>query len=76
VKYFAAHPGRFPMVHAKDMTKSGEMVDVGRGAIDFAAIFRHSDEAGLKHVFVEHDEPTAPLDDARISYNYLHTLNY
>jgi sugar phosphate isomerase/epimerase len=64
------------MVHAKDMTKGGEMVDVGRGAIDFGAIFRHSEQAGLKHIFVEHDEPTAPLDDARISYTYLRQLTY
>ena len=76
LKYFAKYPGRFPMVHAKDMTKTGEMVDVGRGAIDFGAIFRQSSEAGLKHIFVEHDEPPAPLDDARISYNYLRALNY
>lgn len=76
IKYFAQEPGRFPMVHAKDMTKSGEMVDVGKGSIDFAAIFRHSAEAGLKHVFVEHDEPPAPLDDARASYAYLRQLNY
>jgi sugar phosphate isomerase/epimerase len=76
VTYFAKYPGRFPMVHAKDMTKSGEMVDVGKGFIDFAAIFRHSAEAGLKHVFVEHDEPPAPLDDARTSYEYLRQLTY
>jgi sugar phosphate isomerase/epimerase len=76
IKYFAANPGRYPMVHAKDMTKAGDMVDVGRGAIDFASIFRHSDQAGLKHIFVEHDEPTAPLDDARVSYDYLRRLTY
>jgi len=76
IKYFAAYPGRYPMVHAKDMTKGGDMVDVGRGAIDFGAIFRHSEQAGLKHIFVEHDEPTAPLDDARVSYDYLRRLTY
>lgn len=76
VKYFARYPGRFPMVHVKDMTRSGEMVDVGRGSIDFAAIFKRSDEGGLKHFFVEHDEPTAPMDDARISYEYLRRLEY
>jgi sugar phosphate isomerase/epimerase len=76
VTYFAKYPGRFPMVHAKDMTKSGDMVDVGKGAIDFARIFQRSAEAGLKHVFVEHDEPPAPLDDARASYEYLRQLNY
>lgn len=73
VKYFARDPGRFPMVHVKDMTKSGDMVDVGRGAIDFAAIFRGGE---IQHFFVEHDDPTAPLDDARISYDYLRRLNY
>lgn len=76
LKYFAEYPGRFPMVHAKDMTKSGEMVDVGRGTIDFGAIFRQSSQAGLQHIFVEHDEPPAPLDDARVSYGYLRALNY
>lgn len=76
VKYFAEYPGRFPMVHAKDMTNSGEMVDVGRGSIDFAAIFRHSAQAGLKHLFVEHDEPPSPLEDARVSYDDLRALTY
>ena len=76
LRYFAQYPDRFPMVHAKDMTKNGDMVDVGRGMIDFGAIFRHSDDAGLKHIFVEHDEPTAPMDDARMSYEYLRRLEY
>lgn len=74
VKYFAQYPGRFPMVHVKDMSKRGAMVDVGRGAIDFREIFRHA--SGTQHYFVEHDEPPAPLDDARVSYNYLRALTY
>ena len=76
LKYFAQFPGRFPMVHAKDMTKNGDMVDVGKGVIDFGDIFRHAGQAGLQHIFVEHDEPTAPMDDARISYEYLRRLDY
>jgi sugar phosphate isomerase/epimerase len=74
--YFARYPGRFPMIHAKDMTRDGTMVDVGRGRIDFATILRHAGRAGLKHVFVEHDEPAAPLDDARASYQYLSRLTF
>ena len=31
--YFAKYPGRFPLVHVKDMTADGRMVDVGRGRI-------------------------------------------
>jgi sugar phosphate isomerase/epimerase len=76
LEYFAAYPGRFPMVHAKDMAKNGDMVDVGRGIIAFGEIFKQSAKAGLKHVFVEHDEPPAPLDDARVSYAYLRALDY
>jgi sugar phosphate isomerase/epimerase len=75
--YFAKYPARFPLLHAKDMTRDGAMVDVGKGSIDFKAILAHADEGGrLRHVFVEHDEPPAPLDDARISYDYLSRLSY
>jgi sugar phosphate isomerase/epimerase len=66
--YFARNPGRFAALHVKDMAADGKMVNVGAGAIDFAGIFAHADRAGVKHYFVEHDEPTQPLDDARISF--------
>lgn len=58
--YFAAYPGRFPLVHVKDMARDGSMVDVGMGTIDFAAIFARAKAAGIRHYFVEHDEPRAP----------------
>jgi sugar phosphate isomerase/epimerase len=74
--YFAAYPGRFPMVHVKDMTRDGKMVDVGKGAIDFRAIFARSDEAGIRHYFVEHDEPPDPVADARVCYDYLRALEF
>lgn len=74
--YFARYPGRFPMVHVKDMTSGGKMVDVGQGAIDFRAIFAQSSRAGIQHYFVEHDEPPDPIADARTSYNYLRQLEF
>ncbi|MFI5235767.1 MAG: sugar phosphate isomerase/epimerase family protein, partial [Gemmatimonadales bacterium] len=74
--YFKRYPGRFPMVHVKDLTKDRKMVDVGQGSIDWKMIFAHSKEAGIEHYFVEHDEPTAPLDDIRISYEYLRSLRF
>ncbi|HEU4643017.1 MAG TPA: sugar phosphate isomerase/epimerase [Gemmatimonadaceae bacterium] len=74
--YFASHPGRFPLVHAKDITATGQMVDVGKGTIDFRAIFARTSEAGIAHVFVEHDDPPSPLDDVRESYEYLRHLRY
>ena len=69
--YFARYPGRFPMVHVKDRTAAGDMVDVGQGIIDFPAIFASSEEAGIRHYFVEHDEPADSLASVRRSYEWL-----
>jgi sugar phosphate isomerase/epimerase len=72
--YFAKWPGRFPMLHVKDMTRSGAMTDVGQGTIDFETIRRYAETAGVVHWFVEHDEPPNPLASARVSYAYLSAL--
>jgi sugar phosphate isomerase/epimerase len=76
--YFAKHPGRFPLVHVKDMAKAEtkDMVDLGTGRIDFAKIFAHGAEAGIKHYFVEHDQPKDPLEFARRALTYLKALEY
>jgi sugar phosphate isomerase/epimerase len=74
--YIAKYPGRFPLVHVKDMTKTGDMVDVGKGSIDFRAIFAQSQRAGIRYAFVEHDDPPSPLDSARASYEYLRQLTF
>src|SRR6185437_12358200 len=74
--YFTRHAGRFPMIHAKDMTKDGKMVDVGQGAIDWPNILRHARKAGLEYAFVEHDDPPSPIADARVSYEYLRPLTF
>lgn len=76
LRYFAKWPGRFPMVHVKDMSKdpSEAMVDLGAGRIDFAKIFAQAPEAGIKHYFVEHDQPPDPLRFARDAATYLKKL--
>jgi sugar phosphate isomerase/epimerase len=76
--YFAKYPGRFPMVHVKDMGPAPEhkMMDVGQGTIDWKKIFAHSTQAGIKHYFVEHDEPTDAFADIKVSYQYLKTLEF
>jgi sugar phosphate isomerase/epimerase len=74
LEYFTRYPGRFPMVHVKDMKADGSMVNVGEGVIDFGGIFAQASQAGIQHYFVEHDNPTAPLDDVRVSYNTVHKL--
>lgn len=76
--YFTRFPGRFAMVHVKDMDGTPErgMLDVGSGVMDFKAIFARRDQAGIRHFFVEHDHPASPLDSVRASFDYLKQLEF
>ena len=71
--YFAKHPGRFPLVHVKDSKgpPAHAMTEVGGGTIDWRRLLSHRAEAGLKHYFVEHDEPQDPFASIEKSYRYL-----
>ena len=71
LELFAEHPGRFPLCHVKDLTADGRMADVGAGMIDWPRLFARSEEAGLIHYFVEHDQPADPLASIEASYRYL-----
>jgi len=76
--YFARYPGRFSMVHVKDMdaTPQQGMVDVGAGVMDFKRIFARREQAGIRHCFVEHDNPESPFDSIRRSFDYLRQLEF
>ena len=76
--YFQQYPGRFPMVHVKDLKKGGspQMVDVGAGDINFKAIFARREQAGIQHYFVEHDEPADSWASVATSYRYLRGLEF
>lgn len=77
--YFRRYPGRFPLVHVKDMddTPRRYFTEVGRGVIDFRRIFAAAGRAGIEHYFVEQDEtPGPPLSSLRTSLNYLKQLEF
>ena len=75
--YFAKWPGRFPMLHIKDMSPDQGFADVGKGTIDFKRIFRRAGPAGVKHYFYEQDvTPGSPFDSAKVSYEYLKRLRF
>jgi sugar phosphate isomerase/epimerase len=91
VEYFNKYPGRFPLVHVKDMKKlpKGEegpttnpdkempnMTEVGSGVIDWKRIFSHSEKAGIQHYFVEHDYPADAFASIAKSCEYLNTLRF
>jgi len=76
--YFSRWPGRVPLVHVKDSAGPPEhkMVDVGQGKIEWKRIFAKREQAGIKHFFVEHDQPPQPFDDIAASYKYLSQLEF
>jgi sugar phosphate isomerase/epimerase len=91
LKYFDRYPGRFPLVHVKDVkalpriSASGkqnfgdsmkDMTEVGSGIIDWKRIFAQSEKAGIQHYIVEHDKPKAPFDSIKTSYDYLRQLRW
>lgn len=76
--WFRRYPGRFHMLHLKDMgpPPKNRMLDVGKGVIDWRNLLAQSKAAGLRHFFVEHDEPRDALASIRSSYQYLRALRY
>lgn len=76
--YFDKHPGRFPLVHVKDMdnTPKKDFTEVGRGTIDFKKIFAQSKKAGIRHYFVEQDKSDSPLESIKVSFDYLSKLEF
>ena len=77
--YFAKWPGRFPLVHVKDMDSTDRkfFTEIGRGTIDFKRVFRRAKQAGIRHYFYEQDEVAgSPFDAARTSYKYLRALSF
>lgn len=77
-EYFARWPGRFPLVHVKDSAGAPEhaMTEVGKGTIDFAKLFATRKTSGMKHFFVEHDNPADPMASVATSYRYLKALEF
>jgi sugar phosphate isomerase/epimerase len=77
--YFTQYPGRFELLHIKDMDRTPKrfFTEVGRGTIDFARILARSRQAGVKHYFVEQDEISgSPFESIKTSYEYLRTMRF
>ncbi len=63
VEIFKKQKGRFPLLHVKDMTATGEIVPFGEGAYDFKETFKHLDIAGVEYFFLEQDFPKKPFEN-------------
>lgn len=75
VELFKAHPGRFPLLHVKDISSDFKTLEpVGEGVVKFKHIFEHVKEAGAKHYFVEHDMPNDAFASIATSYKNLRAM--
>ena len=86
VAYFKKYPGRFPLLHIKDMkdkpaptheldAKMGLFAPVGHGSIDWKRIFAAARQGGMQHYYVEEDYcEQPPLEAVNMSYQYLSKL--
>lgn len=63
-----------PLVHVKDVDRSGNFTDVGSGVIDWASVFPVMKEIGVQHYFVEVENSPHPLESVKNSIDYLKSI--
>jgi len=85
VEMFNKYPGRFQLLHFKDMADNNnipfydvvkeDLTSVGEGMIDFKRIWEARDVAGMKYMFVEDDNQGSgkPFEAIETSINNLTT---
>jgi len=90
VAYFERYPGRFPLVHVKGLKKIPggpppvpfdqaipNITEVGTNdVVEWKRILAKSSQAGIRHYFVEHDQPASPFDSIQTSAAYLRQLRF
>lgn len=79
VALFKKNPGRFPLVHMKDIAKTEkrEFAEVGTGSIDFQRIVDARKIGGIQHFFVEQDVcKQPPIEAIAVSFKNMEKLNF
>jgi sugar phosphate isomerase/epimerase len=85
-KLISKHGSRFKLMHVKDLRKGAainstgsapdeESVPVGQGSIDWVAVLKAAQKAGVEHYFIE-DEAKNAVDQIPQSLRYLETLEW
>lgn len=70
------YPGRFPLLHMKDMEATGDRVDapVGQGFLPWKEIYAQAESTNTAFYIVEMDRPRIVFDDITYSYKALQQL--
>lgn len=72
VALFTQNPGRFHLWHVKDMDKEFlNVLELGKGVIDYKRIFDNASLSGMKYYFIEQDGAPKPLENIATSFHYL-----
>ncbi len=89
LELFRQHAGRFCMLHVKDFVLTGKPshalfgpdrptgTELGRGQIDYRAIFAAAPAAGIEYYFSEQEPPIVnmtPLEAAKVNFEYMRSL--
>lgn len=86
VKWLRKYPGRWSLMHLKDLRKgvvgdaSGRTdlkndVALGTGQMNWPAILKAAQEVGVKHYFIEDESPTV-LEQIPVSLRYLESVKW
>ena len=85
VKYLEKYPGRWELMHVKDIAKdvrlgtftghapNEQCVVIGTGQVKWSAVLSAAAKSGVKYYFIE-DESPKPVDQIPQSVKYLETL--
>jgi len=75
VDFFKKQPGRFHLVHIKDMDKADRTknTEIGNGSIDYKRILASSTVAGIKHYYLEQENNYVPdpITSIQKSYSFI-----
>jgi len=85
VDYLKRYPTRISMLHVKDFKMAGTpksgnelppSAELGRGSIDYHAIFEAAKKADIKHAFVEQEEflDLPPFEALKVDADYMKAL--
>jgi sugar phosphate isomerase/epimerase len=83
VDYLTRYPTRISMLHVKEFKMSGwtpgseppPSTEMGRGSIDYRAIFEAAKKARIEHAFVEQEQfDMPPMEALKIDADYMRAL--
>ncbi len=87
VKLLAKYPGRWALMHLKDIRKGAHVgvftgkapltddVPLGTGMVDWPAVLKQAAASGVKYYFIEDESPTV-LDALPVTTKYLESVKF